>query len=262
MDERTREILNRGRDHYAAGEYEKAERCLAPLAKDGLDFADVYDILGVIYHQLGRLGDAESMFQAALRINPGYTEAALNLAVTYNDLGKYSEAKEIYQRAMAASKSAPRSLDPFAKGKIANMHADVGAAYHAVGLFADAVREYQRALALCPTFVDIRTKLGTTLQEMGDLPAAVRELEGVRAENPHFVAGRLHLGLSYYALGRRVEAAEEWEQVVAMAPDNKSAPMYLAMINRGGAEQSAVPSRGADEDDSERTTRNPPARTK
>jgi tetratricopeptide (TPR) repeat protein len=233
MDDRVRELLNRGRDHYVAREYEKAERFLAQLAQERLPYADVYDILGVIYHQQGRLADAEAMFQEALRINPGYTEAALNLAVTLNDLGKYREAKDIYQRAMAASRNAPRNLDPFAKGKIANMHADVGAAYHAVGLYEDAVREYERALALCPKFIDIRTRLGTTLREMGNLPGSVREFERVRTENPTFANGRLHLGLSYYAQGRRAEAAEEWEQVVVMAPDNRSAQMYLAMVRQG-----------------------------
>jgi tetratricopeptide (TPR) repeat protein len=240
VDERTREILNRGREHYAAREYDKAERCLAPLAQEQLGFADLYDMLGVIYHQLGRLGDAATMFQEALRINPAYTEAALNLAVTYNDLGKYREAKEIYQRAMTASKNAPRNLDPFARGKIANMHADVGAAYHAIGFHEDAVREYQRALALCPKFIDIRVRLGTTFREMGDLAAAARELEAVKAENPNFANGRLHLGLSYYALGRRAEAAAEWEQVLALAPDNKSAQMYLIMV-RGSLPAAAVP---------------------
>ena len=97
-------------------------------------YADVYDMLGVIYHQEGRLAEAEQMFNEALRINPAYTEAALNLVVTWNDLGKYAEAKAIYERAMATSKREPRELDPFAKGKIANMHAEVGAAYRAVPL--------------------------------------------------------------------------------------------------------------------------------
>jgi tetratricopeptide (TPR) repeat protein len=241
MDERTRELLTRGRDHYAAREYEKAERYLAQLAQEHLLFADVYDMLGVIYHQQGRLSDAESMFQEALRINPGYTEAALNLAVTYNDLGKYRDAKEIYQKAMMASKNAPRNLDPFAKGKIANMHAEVGAAYHGVGLYEDAVREYERALALCPRFVDIRTKLGTTFREMGNVPAAVREFERVRAENPKFVSARLHLGLSYYAQGRRPEAAQEWQEVLELAPDNKSAKMYLTMVSGGAGQGQPTP---------------------
>jgi tetratricopeptide (TPR) repeat protein len=196
------------------------------------------------------------MFQEALRINPGYTEAALNLAVTYNDLGKYREAKEIYERAMTASRNAPRSLDPFAKGKIANMHADIGAAYHAVGLHEDAVREYQRALALCPKFIDIRTKLGTTYREMGDLDSAVREFEGVRSESPNFASGRLHLGLSYYAMGRRAEAAAEWEQVLALAPENKSAQMYLSIVNKGAAAlQAALPAGDSGGDSGGQATR-------
>jgi tetratricopeptide (TPR) repeat protein len=243
MDDRLRELLNRGREHYLAREYDRAERYLSELAREQIAYADVYDMLGVIYHQQGRLIDAETVFKEALRINPAYTEAALNLAVTLNDLGKYRDAKEIYERAMAASKNSPRHLDPFAKGKIANMHADVGAAYHAVGLYEDAVREYERALALCPKFVDIRTKLGATFREMGNIVAAVREFERVKTENPRFAGGRLHLGLSYYAQGRREEAAAEWQQVLAMAPDNKSAQMYLAMVRPSPQSVGPLPAR-------------------
>ena len=147
-------------------------------------------MLGVIYHHEGRLAEAEEMFRTALRLNPAYTEAALNLVVTCNDLGKYVEAKTIYEQAMAAVQSAPRELDPFVKGKIANMHAELGATYRAVGVFDEAVREYERALALCPTFADIRTELGKTLREMGELPTSIRELELVRAEQPRYAPGR------------------------------------------------------------------------
>jgi tetratricopeptide (TPR) repeat protein len=232
MDERTRENLTRGREHYAAREYGKAEPFLAELTEGNLEFADVYDMLGVIYHQQGRLADAESMFQKALRINPNYTEAALNLAVTYNDLGKYKEATEIYARAMSVSKSAPKQLDPFARGKIANMHADVGGAYYDVGQHVDAVREYEKALALCPTFHDIRTRLGTTLRDMGSLVAAAREFERVRHDNPKYIPARVNLGLTYYTMGRRADALGEWQQILGIEPTNKSAAMYIAMVSQ------------------------------
>ena len=154
MDERgkdaVRDLVVRGREHYTAREYDKAESCLTEVLKENLAYADVYDMLGVIYHQSGRLAEAEGMFRRALEINPAYTEAALNLAVTYNDLGKYREAKDVYQRAMTASRNAPRNLDPFARGKIANMHADVGGAYHAVALYEDAMAECRAVLEMAP----------------------------------------------------------------------------------------------------------------
>src|SRR5437016_1528858 len=152
MDDKLRALMAQGKEHYDKREFVQAEQCLSQVVREQKGFADLFNMLGVIAHSQGRFTQAEENFEQALKINPAYTEAALNLAVTYNDLGKYREAKEVYQRALAASKNAPRSLDPFAKGKIANMHADIGAAYHAVGMYPDAVREYQRALSLCPTF--------------------------------------------------------------------------------------------------------------
>ena len=109
------------------------------------------------------------------------------------------------------------------------MHAELGATYRAVGVFDEAVREYERALALCPTFADIRTELGKTRREMGPRRArwATRAGAGRAAA---LRAGGLHLGLSYQAAGRHEEAAAQWRAVLAAEPTNASARMYLAML--------------------------------
>src|SRR5215467_6647830 len=103
-------------------------------------------MLGVVYHSQGRFSDAEEAFEAALRLNPRYTEAALNLSVTYNDRGKYDRAREIYTRAVIGAAGQPNMLERFARGKLANMHADLGAAYAGLAMFNEAVREYSKAL--------------------------------------------------------------------------------------------------------------------
>src|SRR3569623_1300470 len=177
MDAGARDRLARGRDHYQAGEYDQAETYLAELAAGDAPFADEFDMLGVIYHQQGRMQDAQQMFERALAINPNYTEAALNLAVTNNDVGKYREANALYARISELSMNAPRQLDPFARGKLANMHADLGAAYRDLGLTGEAIHEYEKALALCPPFHDIRPQLGATFRAAGSLEAAAREYE-------------------------------------------------------------------------------------
>jgi tetratricopeptide (TPR) repeat protein len=187
-------------------------------------------MLGVVYHDQGRFAEAEEAFEEALKINPTYTEAALNLSVTYNDRGKYAEARDIYMRVLNNSASQPRSLDPFAQGKLANMHAELGEAYQSLGLYAEAVRELQAALDLCPSFVDIRTRLGNVLRDMGLHDKAIREYKQVKDAKPDFLPARLSLGLTYYASGQRDMARAEVREVLERDPGNKVAQAYMRML--------------------------------
>jgi tetratricopeptide (TPR) repeat protein len=222
--------MHLAREHYQANEYDRAEPLLLQIVRDHRGFADMHNMLGVIHHAHSRFAQAQTMFEEALQINPAYTEAALNLAVTYNDLGKYREAREVYARAIAQSKSQPRHLDPFARGKIANMHARTADAYVGVGLYDDALAEYRKALDLCPTFVDIRTKLASTLRDVGDKDGAIREYQAAKAQAPKYLPARINLGVTLYSVGRKDEARVEWESVLAEDPENKSCRMYLDIL--------------------------------
>ena len=187
--DRIEQLIALGREHYNAGEYERAEPFLAEAASARPSFPDLYNMLGVIYHAQGRFSDAEEAFENALRLNPRYTEAALNLSVTYNDRGKYDRAREVYTKAVSASVGQPNALDRFARGKLANMHADLGAAYAGLAMFDEAVREYSKALDLCPDFADLRVRLGNVYRDMGMYHAAVAEFEHAKKLRPDFVPG-------------------------------------------------------------------------
>jgi tetratricopeptide (TPR) repeat protein len=229
MDEALRRRITLGREHYRARDYDAAEKILVEVLASHTGFADIYNMLGVIWHDRGKLAEAKEAFEQALRLNPAYTEAALNLSVTYNDLGLYPQAREVYTKVIQRARSAPRSLDPFVKGKLANMHADLGAAYAESGLYPEAVREYGKALELCPAFVDLRTRLAAVYRDMGDAAAAVRELDIVKTMQPRYVPARLALGTALFTLGRRDDAIREWEAARELEPDNKPARLYLGM---------------------------------
>ena len=133
--------------------------------------------------------------------------------------------------AIARSREQPRQLDPFAKGKIANMHARVADAYAGIGMGEEAAREYRKALDLCPTFVDIRTKLASTLRDMGDKEGGGAGVSARQAAGAEVSAGAHQPrrdALLARAQGRGARA--EWESVLAEDPGNKSCRMYLDIL--------------------------------
>lgn len=232
MNERVKQLLVLGREHYAKREYDNAEQMLRTILEEEDRYADVHDMLGVIAHSRGNFLVAERHFERALEINPSYTEAALNLAVTYNDRGKYEKAREVYAKIKVGPPGTRHGLDPFARGRIANMHAEVAQAYQDAGLLREAVGEYEKATALCPQFADLQTRLGALLREINDLAGARARYEAALEANPRYVPARLQLGVVLLALGDAGGAEEHWRQITSVDPDNSQAKMYLRMLER------------------------------
>ena len=232
MEPEIRVHLNAGREHYVAGEYQKAVPHLTKVLERHDGFADVHNMMGVCLQHLGRTPEARTNFERAIELNPTYTEAALNLAVCYNELGRYDDAQAIYERAAAGRESRAASidnLDGFVRGKLANLHRDLGVAYEGVGMLEHALEQFRQALELCPTFVDIRTKFATTLRDAGHVDEAIDQLIAVRDAKPDYIGARLHLGVTLFSAGRKDEARAEWNAVLEHDADNSRAKMYLRM---------------------------------
>jgi Flp pilus assembly protein TadD len=219
MDDSTKQQLLLGRERFGRGEYEQAELALREVIAKEDRFADVHDMLGIIAHARSNYVAAEHHFERALALNPHYTEAALNLAVTYNDRGKYEAAREVYQKLRAQPAHGSLDIEPFARGKIANMHAELGDAY------LD-----EKAVALCPDFADLRTRLGAILRDHGDLPKSQTHLEEAIRARPTYVPAHLHLGATLLALGNRAGAEAHWKRVLELEPDNSRARMYMRTL--------------------------------
>ncbi|HWR98395.1 MAG TPA: tetratricopeptide repeat protein [Candidatus Methanoperedens sp.] len=215
---------------YEKENFDEAEKLLETLAAEAPFFADVFNKLGVIYHQRGAFGRAAKAFEKALELNPRYTEAALNLAVTYNNLGRYEHASAAFRSAAGFSQAGPGALDPFIRGKLANQHADLGDIYFDLGLHGEAVTEYRKAVELGPKFADLRTKLAVALRERGDFESALQEFQEALKVNAKYVPAYLHLGMTYYMRGLVDRAERVWKTALKASPGDKSVQVYLEFL--------------------------------
>jgi tetratricopeptide (TPR) repeat protein len=122
---------------------------------------------------------AAKAFKKALEMNPGYTEASLNLTITYSDLGKYEEARKVFEQASRfseqAKKTSSSSIDPFIKGKLADEHLRIGKIYYELREHDEALEEYQKELRLSPNYADIITHLGIAHRDKGRYDEAIAQ---------------------------------------------------------------------------------------
>lgn len=240
MDDHLKQLLLLGREHFQKGEYDAAEPPLRQVAERSDRFADVHHMLGVIAHFRGDFSEAERRFERAVALNPNYTEAQLNLMVTYNDLGKYDSARRIHAAIRSRGASDRGALDPFVRGRIANMHAEVAQAYLDAGMVVEAIGQLEQAVALSG-FVDLRTRLGVLYRDTGALSRARAEFETAKAANPRYLQARIMLAVLALGEGAREEAIAELEAALEIEPDNRSAQMYLRIARSRRPSEIAPP---------------------
>jgi tetratricopeptide (TPR) repeat protein len=223
------EMVEMGKQAFENKEYAKAEHCFKKVLSLQPNYADVLNLLGVLHHIEGKFHSAIELFQQSLKVNPHYTEAILNLAVLYNDLGRYKDAKKLYTHLKASQTAKHKHIEPVLKGKLSNLHADIGDIYRNLGLYQYAIDEYKKALFLNPKYVDIKTRLGIAYRENDQLKESQHELAEASHMDPHYITARIQLGVTLYSLGKQAEAKKSWSGVLDKDPDNEYAKMYLRL---------------------------------
>jgi tetratricopeptide (TPR) repeat protein len=104
-------------------------------------------------------------------------------------------------------------------GRVPIAHNNLGVMYDRRGSHDKAVEEYEKAIAINPTFADAHSNLGLAYDRKGRYDKAVEEYEKALAVNSNLVEARNNLGLAYYAQDRYDKAVSEYEKVLAMNPD-------------------------------------------
>lgn len=226
-------LITIGKRAYAEKDFRRAEKLLREAMAGGANYPDIHYTLGLIYHYWGKLEEAVREFENSLSLNPEYTEALMSLSITLSELGRYEEARDAHQKA-AESLARPGTTAPGAQlaGKIANLHAELGQLYLALGSTEEAITEYRKALLVAPGFADLRIRLAYALREAGRLEEGLAELDMAIADRPGLVSAHAQRGVILYLLGRKAEAREAWEKALYRDPLNKLVQLYLNTLER------------------------------
>src|SRR5262249_42660296 len=138
--------------------------------------------------------------ERALRIDPQYSDARVNLGVSYVRLGRYSDALEQFEK---AATTGPAS---------ATLYGNLAYALYALGRLPDAEQAARRALALDSRYVKAHYLLGSLLarrvrpDSLALAPEAALHLRLGSADIPHAF---IEIAQVYLAEGDRLSAAEE-----------------------------------------------------
>ncbi|HUI05882.1 MAG TPA: tetratricopeptide repeat protein [Verrucomicrobiae bacterium] len=163
--------------------------------------------LAVALEKAGRLQEAISHYERALRVTPGDALGHYNLGIALQKVGRLQEATEQWEQAVRLSPD------------MVAAYYNLGVVSEQTGKIEDAIRHYERALLFAPDDADVHDRLGMALEKAGRLPEATRHWEEAVRINPGLAEAHNNLGSALLKLGKVPEALVHYEQALRIDPD-------------------------------------------
>ena len=222
---------------------------------------ELFDELGMVLGDLGRLDESIAAFRAAVAQSPGDPNANFNLAVALLGQGRRAEAYVALEQSLTLKPTFPRSLSMLGRleledGRMAEAERHLRTLHEAYPQLAEArwmlgqwelmtgraaearrdeaaaERHFRAGVSLDPDNPELQASLGVMLLLRGQVAQALEHLEAYRRLEPGNPQTALFLGQAYAQLGRtqqaRVVLTEGAEQ--AERAGNSSTAAYCREI--------------------------------
>ena len=179
--EPSQDQINHLLGHYQAGRWEEAEAFSTLLTQQFPEHPIGWKGLGVVFRQMGRLGESLAPLQSAVKLSPQDAEAHNNLGNTLRDLDRLNEAEASYRQAIALKLDYTQAYN------------NLGVTLQELGRFDEAEASYRQAIALEPDYAKAHSNLGAMLQELGNLDEAEASYRQAIAQKPDYAEAYLNL---------------------------------------------------------------------
>ncbi len=152
----------------------------------------------------GDVANAERMYRRAIQLQPSYWFGYSKFAGFYFNRGQYARAAEMFRR---VTELAPDSARAFS---------NLGATYHQMDRLEDALTAFRKSLGIEPTSMAY-SNLGTTEFFLGQYAEASRDFEKAVALTPERYDGWADLADAHYWNGQRERARVAYERAIHLA---------------------------------------------
>ncbi|MHB2015505.1 MAG: tetratricopeptide repeat protein [Candidatus Xenobia bacterium] len=185
--------------------------------------------LGLLYKKLGRTEEALKSLDVAANLDPMDADVHYYLGLLHEQMNEPAEAVTSFTNALTASPTHQYAMY------------GLGMAYKKLGPsnYADAAREFGRAVEINPKDVQALNALGETQFLMGNFDDALDQFMHVLDTNPRDLRARYFRGAALFRKGKTDEAIEEYRRIVGSEANSPYAQFTLgaAHVHQGNFDE-------------------------
>ena len=170
-------------------------------------------------HEL--LRSAESHFNKAIGLQPGYVDARLNLGTIYMEQGRIEDAAEQFERAYSQAPNNPDVLER------------MGALQVERGSDNDALSFLKQAVAHKTRNNSVHYYLGRVYVNRGEWDKAHKELTTSLYQFPNSAPAHFEMGRLYESQGNDAAAINEYQKALRIKPELTEASEKLSSLYEG-----------------------------
>lgn len=196
---------------------EKAIKTVSEKIKENPTHLDLLNDLGKIYLKNGKFPEAKEQFDKALKENPNYMDAKVNLAITMAHLNQADHAIEML---LGIENKSPRIF--FTLGEI----------FYQTGRLYLSFKSYSKASRLYPTYPRMAQKLSELNHYLRKLESLIDLHERFVNTNPDFPDLHAKLGNFYHLAGKSELAIDEFKKSLKLNPDYQYASLKLDALQK------------------------------
>jgi tetratricopeptide (TPR) repeat protein len=189
----------------------------------------MHNNLAEYYLERQRNEEARDHASEAVRINPYYIDAHVNLATALSHLGRIGDSEMEYRKALELQ---PANVEA---------HSGLGAALAVQQRTAEALAELQTAVRLKPEYADGHYNLGKALASLGRNQEAAAEFAAAVRLEPDRPEAHHSLAIALADQGRLSEAVSEFAAEAQLRPGDADTEYNLAIaLARSGRLDEAI----------------------